>query len=228
MLVFDEQLEKAGESRVRSARRHAAYFPNPGPGAAWKDASRHLVRSMRGSSCDLQLTRGLISWSGSTIACTWIVSMSSALSQKIRESRTFRISASCSRVKEDGQPEFSYQKRSPARKWLNWRPIMQAKVGPTIAPKCYTGLNKLAKLQKLITVLFTHFYLSLKEVNPKTRFSSCLFSSKALFVICLAHGLKYAQDFESGWKRRKVAIFLKIFFFVNFLKFAKLIVQKSI
>lgn len=38
------------------------------------------------------------------------------------------------RVKELGQPPFSYQNRSPNLRSLNCRPMMQAKVGPTRLP----------------------------------------------------------------------------------------------
>lgn len=37
-------------------------------------------------------------------------------------------------VKEEGNPGFSYQNRSPFRKRLNWLARMHAKVGPTMAP----------------------------------------------------------------------------------------------
>ena len=79
----------------------------------------------------LQLTLGLILWSGSTMGntcntgpcwrgrgwcprhsdcgLTWMVSRWSLLSQMIRDSFTFLISASWSPVKEEGQPPFSYQ-----------------------------------------------------------------------------------------------------------------------
>ena len=75
-----------------------------------------------------------------------MLSMSSELSQMTRDSRTFLSSVSCSMVKEDGHPLFSYQKRSPNRKLRNWRPMMQAKVGPTMAPagRVYIGIPTIA------------------------------------------------------------------------------------
>ena len=67
-------------------------------------------------------------------AVTWTVSRSSLLSHRTRDSLTRLISASCSRVKEEGQPPFSYQNLSPWRKLWNCLPIRQAKVGPTMLP----------------------------------------------------------------------------------------------
>ena len=90
--------------------------------AGWNDApatSFHLVRSMRGRRPDLQGTRGLMLWSGRTMAYTWMDSSSSELSQRMRDSLARRSSVSCSGVKVDGQPEFSYQKRSPTRRLWN-------------------------------------------------------------------------------------------------------------
>merc|ERR1719189_887508 len=114
------------------------YFPNPlknvEEGALWKEASLHLFRSILGRTPDLHGTLGLISWSGSTMAYTWTVSKSSLLSQRTLDSLTLLISASCSRVKDEGQPPFSYQNLSPNLKLWNCLPIRQAKVGPTILP----------------------------------------------------------------------------------------------
>merc|ERR1711970_955368 len=56
------------------------------------------------------------------------------LSQRTRDNLTLLISANCSRVKEDGQPPFSYQNLSPYLKLWNCLPTMQAKVGPTMEP----------------------------------------------------------------------------------------------
>ena len=50
------------------------FFPKPlwklCEGAEWKEASLHRLRSILGRTPDLQGTRGLISWSGNTIAYT--------------------------------------------------------------------------------------------------------------------------------------------------------------
>ena len=50
------------------------FFPKPlwklWEGAEWKEASLHRLRSILGRTPDLHGTRGLISWSGSTIAYT--------------------------------------------------------------------------------------------------------------------------------------------------------------
>ena len=50
------------------------FFPKPlwklWEGAEWKEASLHRLRSILGRTPDLQGTRGLISWSGNTIAYT--------------------------------------------------------------------------------------------------------------------------------------------------------------
>merc|ERR1719189_2047974 len=114
------------------------YFPNPlknvEEGALWKEASLHLFRSILGRTPDLHGTLGLISWSGSTMAYTCTVSKSSLLSQRTLESFTLLISASCSRVKDDGQPPFSYQNLSPCLKLWNCFPMRQARVGPTMLP----------------------------------------------------------------------------------------------
>jgi len=72
----------------------------------------------------LQGTLGLISWSGRTMAYTWMLSLLSEQSQRTRDSLVFRISASCSRVKLLGQPPFSYQNRLPSRKLWNCLPQM--------------------------------------------------------------------------------------------------------
>ena len=99
------------------------FFPKPlwklCEGAEWKEASLHRLRSILGRTPDLQGTRGLISWSGNTIAYTcnvfertlcdlmfsmshimiinrmrtWMFSMSSELSQRMDESFTLLISA---------------------------------------------------------------------------------------------------------------------------------------
>ena len=54
----------------------------------------HLVRSILGRRLELQGTLGLISWSGRTMAYTWMSSILSELSQITRESFTFLISSS--------------------------------------------------------------------------------------------------------------------------------------
>ena len=54
----------------------------------------NLVRSILGRRLELQGTRGLISWSGSTMAYTWMSSILSELSQITRESFTLLISSS--------------------------------------------------------------------------------------------------------------------------------------
>ena len=50
------------------------FFPKPlwklWEGAEWKEASLHRLRAILGRTPDLQGTRGLISWSGNTIAYT--------------------------------------------------------------------------------------------------------------------------------------------------------------
>lgn len=109
--------------------------PNEGEGAAWYVASRHLLKSIRGRIPDLQGTLGLISWSGSTIAYTCTLSNSSELSHRILDIFILRISPSCSTVKLDGHPPFSYQNRSPCRKLWNCLPMMHARVGPTSDPE---------------------------------------------------------------------------------------------
>ena len=83
---------------------------------------------------DLQLTLGFILWSGKAMECTWTVWRLSLLSQRILDSLTFLISSSCSREKEDGKLEFSYQNLSPNLMLWNDLPITQAKVGPTREP----------------------------------------------------------------------------------------------
>ena len=65
---------------------------------------------------------------------TCTVSKSSLLSQRTLDSLTRLISASCSRVKDEGQPPFSYQNLSPCLKLWNCLPMRQARVGPTILP----------------------------------------------------------------------------------------------
>ena len=94
---------------------------------------------------------------------TWMVSRWSLLSQMIRDSFTFLISASWSPVKEEGQPPFSYQNLvsitptyepitiytlddcgsdlSPCLKLWKDLPMMQARVGPTMAPGLGTSLT---------------------------------------------------------------------------------------
>ena len=54
----------------------------------------NLVRSILGRRLELQGTRGLISWSGRTMAYTWMSSILSELSQITRESFTLLISSS--------------------------------------------------------------------------------------------------------------------------------------
>ena len=54
----------------------------------------HLVRSILGRRLELQGTLGLISWSGRTMAYTWMSSILSELSQITRESFTLLISSS--------------------------------------------------------------------------------------------------------------------------------------
>lgn len=66
------------------------------------------------------------------LTCT--VSKSSLLSQRTLDSLTRLISANCSRVKDEGQPPFSYQNLSPCLKLWNCLPMRQARVGPTILP----------------------------------------------------------------------------------------------
>ena len=58
----------------------------------------------------------------------------SLLSQRIRDSFTFLISASWWTVKEEGQPPFSYQNLSPNLMLWKDLAITQANVGPTKAP----------------------------------------------------------------------------------------------
>lgn len=59
-----------------------------------------------------------------------IVGMSSAFSQMIFACVAFLISANCSRVNDDGKPEFSNQKRSPRLMLAKLRATMHANVGP--------------------------------------------------------------------------------------------------
>ena len=63
------------------------FFPKPlwklWEGAEWKEASLHRLRSILGRTPDLQGTRGLISWSGNTIAYTCNVSIRSWMGKNL-------------------------------------------------------------------------------------------------------------------------------------------------
>ena len=64
----------------------------------------------------------------------WTLVTSSQFSQMTFDNVILRISANCASVNLMRGFPFSYQKRSHFRKFLNWMPMIQAKVGPTRPP----------------------------------------------------------------------------------------------
>ena len=97
-------------------------------------ATRSFHNSRLISGRALQGTLGFKNGSGMSNMARWTLVTWSQLSQITFESVILRISASCASVNRIRGLPFSYQNRSHFRRFRNWIPIMQAKVGPTRPP----------------------------------------------------------------------------------------------